>query len=58
MQGWALQLHNANDLDRQAQTLRKESDSNRCPVRESGGERCTRDRHDDDAHRISEKDYV
>jgi hypothetical protein len=53
---WALQIGNAMDLERQAEMIREEARFKRCPAEESGGQQCTRDRHDDDRHRIFEED--
>lgn len=53
---WALQILNAEDLERQAAMLRQEAHDNRCQARESGGEQCTADAYPPHAHRINPED--
>jgi hypothetical protein len=53
---WALQILNAEDLERQAHVLREESDGWRCRAEDSGGARCTADVKPEHAHCYDEKD--
>jgi hypothetical protein len=53
---WALMMLNARDLMNQAETLRDEALSTRCPVTDSAGEQCTADRMPEHDHRISDDD--
>ncbi len=59
IQQWALMIEEADRLARQAACMRQEAILNRrCPVTDSGGAQCTRDRHPEagQQHRIEQDD--
>lgn len=53
---WAIQIMNAYDLQRQADVLREEGLSFRCPAEDSAGAQCTADRYPEHEHRHDEKE--